>query len=368
MDDRERTLARSREKTAKVHLSAGEVSYAPDAHSHCTNCGAPVERDAVFCEECGAPLKGNICESCGASLKPDIAICPECGRPATSHCSFCGSLMNRGDSFCDECGNPRSGITCARCGTLNFRSFCRKCNYPLNPMALHAVEEAKRDPHFKKASALALEVTEIEEQIALLEQQLKEPDKFFTESEDLQDNGKLLEIEAGTSDDTRRLLDEFEKLQGIETRDPEPLKREIHSPVSSSKMTLADMPSSKPVQDKRGGLSGSFRAASAQIEAAAKKLENLRQQYKSKVEELQKELDAMIPPVDAPPEIKRNFACARKITVETEVRTQERVAWVCNKCQIWHNNPSECGVREFGGKWVFGDVVKKGFGEATINI
>ena len=49
----------------------------------CSNCGAPLDNDALFCTECGtkaAPM-GMQCPNCGAGVESNSAFCPECGTP-----------------------------------------------------------------------------------------------------------------------------------------------------------------------------------------------------------------------------------------------------------------------------------------------
>lgn len=71
--------------------------------------------------------------------------------------------MTSEDPFCPECGNPRGGIICSSCNTLNFRSFCRKCNTPLNALAQEALEDARKDVRLKKAIEIAQELENLEE-------------------------------------------------------------------------------------------------------------------------------------------------------------------------------------------------------------
>jgi predicted amidophosphoribosyltransferase len=47
----------------------------------CPECGAPQEKNAKFCGECGAKLVAEKhCTECGAKLKPDAKFCGECGK------------------------------------------------------------------------------------------------------------------------------------------------------------------------------------------------------------------------------------------------------------------------------------------------
>lgn len=262
--------------------------------------------------------------------------------------------MSLGEAFCPECGNPRGGITCPECGTLNFRSFCRKCNHPLNPMALYAVEQAKADPRYQRALKIAQEMQELEDQIQLLEQQLAQ--QKLQEAQP----AKVLDMSIHRDKATQDLLDEFEALMRNEggaqppkpqAQAPKPAPKPVQQQAKPQQLSLGSGGGGGGDLDLGGG--SSFADTSA-------KLAKLKAQYAAKVQEFQAEIDLMVPNPADPPEVQRNFACAHKITTVsrvTEVQTRrERVAWVCNRCHIWHDNPSDCGVREFGGKWVYKDV------------
>ena len=47
----------------------------------CSNCGAQLDNDALFCTECGTKIdvQGKFCPSCGARLDDDSLFCSECG-------------------------------------------------------------------------------------------------------------------------------------------------------------------------------------------------------------------------------------------------------------------------------------------------
>lgn len=258
--------------------------------------------------------------------------------------------MSAGMAFCPECGNARCGITCPDCGTLNFRSFCRKCNRPLNPMALLAVEEARRDPRFIKAQEIAQELQQMEEEMAQLEALIAREKARPAAPE------RTLKIDDSVSEATRRLMEEFEKLSSTPSapKVDKPRPQKVESKPEAAPLTLSSDDSGPGGSDiPAGGGGGNWGAAAA-------RLEQLRRQYKAKTAELQAQLDAMVPDPAAPPEVKRNFACARMITTRSTTTTKElaRVAWVCNRCHVWHNNPSECCVAEYGGKWVTKEVTK----------
>lgn len=326
--------------------------------SLCPNCGEPLPQGAAFCEMCGAPVGGHRhCGKCGCEVKPNQALCPQCGAPVTSRCTFCGSEMPTSAAFCPECGNPRSGITCPDCGTLNYRSFCRKCNRPLNPMALYAVEQAKKDPRYQRATKIADELQAIEDEIQLL----------------LDAEKGNVQIPAGPTestpdDQTALLMKEYEDLINGNTSKKsdksDTLNIGLHqgagvsgSDAATPKPSLSlSIDNTTPVEDVP-----SSGKKSARVIPSSSRLEQLKALHKAKLEELQKEMDAMIPDPSDPPEIKRNFACARQIRTRSTYSVQKketlRLGWVCNMCNILHNNPSECCVAEYGGKWITKDIV-----------
>lgn len=303
-------------------------------------------------------MGGNRCVSCGAQINEGMAICPVCGGPATTNCTFCGSEMSLGEMFCPECGNPRGGITCPECGTLNFRSFCRKCNHPLNPMALYAVEQAKADPRYQRALKIAQEMQELEDQIQLLEQQLAQ--------QKLQQSAapqKTLDMEVAVDAATQKLLDEFAQLERARGNAPKPTA--APNPAAAPAKPQQQQQTAKPQQLSLSGGSGggdiSLGGGGGSFADTSAKLAQLKAQYAAKVKEFQAEIDQMVPNPADPPEVQRNFACAHMISTTSKVTTvtkqQQRIAWVCNRCHIWHNKPSECGVQEFGGKWVTKEVL-----------
>lgn len=346
-----------------AHRSKATVSTGRSPHVHCRHCGAVLDEDARFCEECGTSVTAFQCVHCGREVDPSMALCPACGMPITVNCTFCGSPMEGTEQFCQECGNPRSGIRCGKCGVLNFRSFCRNCNSPLNGEAREMVEQAHRNPHFIKATSLARELAEIEEKLAQLENEFNN-DVTTAARQASEQPEKILETDVLKSERTLRLLEEFSKLKVGD------FKRENNTQTESSGLSKL---TPKPQADNVTPLSIVTRERrmeqtvtvnvnnkeADEVDAKLRRLQELQREQAAKANELRKELDAMIPPAGSPPEIKRNFACAHKVTVR--VRNVERVpvAWVCNKCGVWHKSPAECCVAEFGGQWQYVENVKE---------
>lgn len=332
-----------------------EAATASADVKRCANCGEPLPPGARFCENCGAPQGANRCVSCGAEVPEGTAICPVCGRPATTTCTFCGSEMSAGEAFCPECGNARGGIVCPQCNTLNFRSFCRKCNYPLNPMARYALEEARRDPRYIKAQAIADELDTLEEEIARLEKIVAQGPAVVIPPPPQPE--RVLEIDDTTSNSTARLMEEFRKLSGAGPAQPKAAPARPQAKAAEPAAKPVSLSASKASGGNDISLGGT---SDPSFGATAARLEQLKKQYAAKADELQKALDAMVPPADAPAEIKRNFACAHRITTRVTETTveRERVCWICNRCHVRHNNPSECCVAEYGGKWVTKEVLR----------
>lgn len=246
------------------------------------------------------------CPFCGSAVEPDYEICPVCGNKLVEYCTFCGASMTATDIDCPECGMPSDGITCPDCGTLNFRSFCRKCDRPLSRAARKAVEKAKADPKVQEAVAILAKMAELE-----------------------------AEMQNATDDD-----------DGVTDNTPhEPTEKELRLRELMGKVGFK--PAEKPkVQPKQ---------------SSSRSREEIQAEYQRMVEEANKVLESMVPPAGSTPQEQRNYSTARKVAVmetykekEMVTRTvqEDRLGWVCNKCQIFHRGPQECGVRQYGGHWV----------------
>lgn len=67
--------------------------------TYCRACHAPLQADAKFCQECGAPLLDHaavveqICVACGASLAPAAKFCRSCGAAVAGATAAAGDLV-----------------------------------------------------------------------------------------------------------------------------------------------------------------------------------------------------------------------------------------------------------------------------------
>jgi rubrerythrin len=246
------------------------------------------------------------CPYCGSAVEPDYEICPVCGHKLVEYCTFCGANMAATDIDCPECGMPSDGITCPDCGALNFRSFCRKCNRPLSRAARKAVEKAKTDPKVQEAVSILVKMAELE-----------------------------AEMRNATDDDD----------DVVDNTPHEPTEKELRLRELMGKVGFkpAEKPKVQPKQNK------------------SRSREEIQAEYQRMVEEANKVLESMVPPAGSTPQEQRNYSTARKVavmetykekvTVSYLAGQEERMGWVCNRCQIFHPNPQACGVRGYGGHW-----------------
>ncbi len=320
---KEQQLQQHRTKEENTILGRFEQQLQPEAtaHCHCPNCGAHIDSGWRFCEECGFCIDSNSCPHCHAIINSGTALCTECGKPITMNkCSFCGEGIPIDIRFCPECGNPREGIPCPKCGTHNFRSFCRRCNEPLNEMAHEEIKKAQADPHFQRAMQIATQLAELEAQIS-------------KQQGDFSNNIESLIAPSQLSDAERNILAKYKRLL-TSTNTP------ISSPPSIEKNQAPVNETKKNTTEKKDDI------------------KSIIEQYRLLTQQMQTELDAMMPEPKATPEEKRNFFCARKVkltTVNKEVR-QAPMYWVCNLCGCKHSQPSDCARPELGGQWIYQNI------------
>lgn len=254
------------------------------------------------------------CPFCSAPIKPGYAICPACGRSLTpDKCSFCGAAIKSTAKFCGKCGQPREGLICPECGTLNARNFCRKCNTPLTPRALKAIEAAKNDPQFLKIKKKAEELAELHSQIVEMQQHAHEEN-----------------ASPQLSEEDKRLLDEYAEVLG-----------------SIGAFALKQK---EPPQQDHKTESKKFQGPSALS------LDEIMKAYREKAAEMDAQLAQLVPPPEFTPEEQRDYYSARKIAHfedAIDLEDYSPTMWKCNYCGFIHRCPSECAEPELGGTWLY---------------
>lgn len=263
------------------------------------------ERAAVMATPVSKPQEKaatGVCPKCGAAVDADMELCPECGWKLVDYCTFCGAPMRPDDIDCPECGMPSDGVICPECQTRNFRAFCVKCGIPLSRAARMAVEKAKKDPKVHETARLL-------QRMAQLHAELEE-----AQQEEALDEKKPRELSE--------------------------LEKEYQALMAKVGFKPAEAPKTTPRKTSR-------------------KIEEICEEFKQTAKDVNKVLEEMLPPAGSTPQEQRNYYTARKVAV-TEIITetfwgidpQDTMAWLCNHCQVMHENPQKCIYRDFGGKWV----------------
>lgn len=284
-------------------------------------------RQAVQTQDDSGNTSNYICPNCGASVDFHNELCPYCHHPLHPEtCSFCGAQMEPEDQYCCECGNPRSGLTCPMCGTLNFRSFCSRCNTPLDDLARTEMEKAKNDPVYQKTMQLAEQMAELEEEIMAAEKAGREGVDDFEEEDDEPDFETVMEL----SEEDRKLMERYHQLLGTTPTTPQ------SAPQATPQQHVAP----KKKIDKKARVGG--------IDVAAKKA-----LYQQQLREMQALLNAMQPDVNATPQMQRNYCCAHKVVVTTKRLVRKPTVWVCKAYGCKHNSPDECCEPFKGGHWEY---------------
>lgn len=253
---------------------------------------------------------GIRCPNCNQVVDSSFELCPHCGfRLHSTHCTYCGAPMSSDDLFCGECGGNSKGIPCPICGTLSFRSFCPKCNSPVDELGAAEVEKAQSDPLYKRICALAEKITNAQE------------------SEGITDATK-----DQLSPEILYLLDRYRSLQ------KETVKESQSSIIESS----GDI--SEEIKPKHAISEIKLSDSTADIPDLS-----------SAIEELNALMKSMVPDPGLTPQMQRNYYCARKVAVYRKSIIKEKVGWVCNLCGCYHGSPSQCARPELGGTWIYQD-------------
>lgn len=234
--------------------------------------------------------------------------------------------MEADDRFCPECGGPRQGITCPHCGTLNFRSFCSKCDAPLDELAAEEMERAKKDPVFIRMVQLAKQMAAMEEKLlgaaqSVAQEQHEEPVADFSQAAEL-------------TDEENALVEQYKQMMEQLGLPP------VETPAPAA-------PATAQPETRR----------SLNVGGSQEELQALREEYSRSLQEMNDLMSQLIPDPGTTPQIQRNYYSARKLPVITTEVRRERVAWICKRCQVRHRKPNECAFEEDGGTWIYEDLV-----------
>lgn len=255
----------------------------------CPKCGTSNDPQAVFCEQCGHPLKDIVCPHCGAHITAGIDYCEECHNYiGIDRCSFCYAPMSVTDDYCQECGSPRKGIVCPTCHSVGKFGFCEHCGTPLTDRARLAQERAWDVP-------FAQEVRQLEKELETLWRT-----KPVESKQDRTNRERIRELR----DRVMTLLHEMGEDYSTEISDEEPSS-------AGPYMTPDD----------------------------------LKQQIEQKRKMLQALLDKMEMPAMPNPAKARNISMACKPHIS-------KLAWRCNYKNALHATPLACACPQQGGKWV----------------
>lgn len=249
------------------------------------------------------PSDTKECPYCHAQVDKEFELCPRCGHKLVDYCTFCGASMDRNDTVCEECGMPAGGITCPKCGTLNMRSFCRKCDEPLNKAAIRAIEKAMQDPKVKKAAALTDKAAELEEKI--------------------------------------------KKLKAGKTEKKAPAAKVI----SDAERIFMEMFGTKSKQEE----------AKVEEVQQTESIEQLQEELNQVINDLNSVFESLVPPNGSTPQEQFGFFSAQKVAIErtrtiTQTRTENILGWECNYCHCFHTAPKDCYRPQLGGTWRYGDI------------
>lgn len=234
---------------------------------------------------------GITCPGCRETVDKAMELCPECGyRLHGTHCTYCGAPMAADEMFCGECGGNVKGTPCPQCGTLSFRSFCPNCNAAVDELGQQELAKAASDPQFQRLCALAQQIL----------------------------NHSQADHDAALSPEIAALLEQYRAMQYTTPSES------AHTVAASAENDAAAITLS--VEDD----------ADFDIDEAIRDFNNM--------------MASMVPDPGLPPQMQRNYYCARR-----PVLTKRRVpvAWVCNLCGCRHKAPGDCARPELGGQWIY---------------
>jgi len=292
----------------------------------CPNCHAELPDEALFCPECGLPMRQHICPKCGAPASPTADICEVCGAwLLEGKCKFCYADLSSVDAlFCPECGKPKDGIPCPHCGTLSIFDFCPKCGKPVTEEAIADLKLAREE----KTTA-----PETVKKTFRTHQEARRWHNAHRPAETDEIKAELAKLEA--------LINSKPEL--VEVQEPEAMENEAPAPAKKSLFSDRQMASIR----KTGAIVDEITRQRVEAERIA---EEKRKEEARIAEEKRKAEEAERKRKEAERQRQIKEAQERKEALERQLRAR---GWRCNAFGALHpGGPNECADPSRGGQWV----------------
>jgi predicted amidophosphoribosyltransferase len=294
--------------------------------SICPNCRAELPEEALFCPECGLPMKQHVCPKCGAPASPTADICEVCGAwLLEGKCKFCYADLSSVDAmFCPECGKPRDGIHCPNCGTLSIFDFCPKCGEPVTEEAVADLQLARKG---KIAAPEAAKKTFSTQQEARRWHNAHRP------------GAQTDEIKA-----------ELAQLEALINSKPEPEVVKTETPVSVKKPFFSERQMNSI--RKTGAIVDEITRQRIEAERIAEEKRKAEEAERKRKEEERRRQIEEAERKRKEEERRRQIreAQERKEALERQLRGR---GWRCNAYNVTHpGGPNECSAPSGGGQWV----------------
>lgn len=301
----------SRERKLEQKQEAQKQNAFQTDECVCPGCSASNEKEALYCQECGASLASTShCPKCNAKTIPQADICESCGAwLLEDSCKFCYGKITPEDKYCPECGNPAGGITCPKCGLLSNFDFCSNCNTPLTSLADEQLLKLQADPEQVQMQKLCKEIQQAESEMKELGALAAEQPQLQSKEEEERELRRAM----------LRNIDSY-----IKTVDPK--RRE------ESKLQPPQKTSPSPKESLRDSLKTAQDTANRKNEIEKKKRE---------AAEKLKGADSIKFP---DPQNARRFFSATKPALPCR--------WHCNFADYIHPDPSNCARPDLGGRWI----------------
>jgi predicted amidophosphoribosyltransferase len=209
----------------------------------CPFCGAMNNPEAMFCAQCGQPIRKSSCPFCGSEIDPDADFCEACHRYIRKDiCSYCGAKLTGNEAYCPECGSPRGGLVCPTCHTMNDFAFCKQCGTPLTEDAMMLMEQVREMPEYVEMKKLADDLQEMDLMIPYASEREK-----FQEDERSKLRERVLTLLAQDRGTPNPIIPELENKR-LSKEEYDQKKQEYLEKISNLLDKLAQQPQPRPAQ------------------------------------------------------------------------------------------------------------------------